>query len=843
MRAESSLSTEDRRSPSAASAAAAADRNPPACAAKDDAAADAEPARDFSKSHGGSDLGQDVSLHDQETEEAATKIQRWWRTAESKELSLKQVFDTFEAEGLSSEWAKSVSFEELALCLQREELLHATSSLLFRLTNDERRPSTTEEEDDEEDEDSRAMMNAEPARILLSAFVVSSHPEVVFAEAHLRSGTRQEQNLRASSNIFIASLEGLAEAVREDREEQYEMVERFERVWADYQKRFAAWKQSSASFLTDELVAAYLEIEAAKISADGGSGAIESTLASIPGLADSDDLLEERSALEAEEAAMAAEDEMDDIDDRDRLGDRASVSELEARQRTIRNEIVRLGGTSAELRLQQALDQYSSSQQAANAQLAHEIILNPDLQLLPARDPDMLRVRGIATRAFWSSVRAEIRAAGRLGGSPADLGGETRYGRVLSLLTEVRDGLLGLTTNAQFSDEVCSALDIAFLSQQMEHNTLSNEDVVKLLQFVVEKIIELDAPAYEDDSRAWLAGLIDSMNDAATPQGHEQPVGDFADFLVEVFAWLFAKLEQIRVGVANFHLRSLSAVLRSHGVEYERAAFVRQVGRGEQRLEKTLSWLKDQLRTETVGDPDKLDRLHRADIKMVESIPKLGVLTLCLSPTALSYESCPESLRMDLTRLLGFQNEAQRLAVVAATIVVLQQVLRKHGLADDLGSVDDDDASGSLPDTLYISLQRPEIRLPALIDHVVRVADSHVRHMRLLRKARGEPNAGASLNAPELRKMLEVIVCPNNAVFMLVTKRIGVAIRGFLVDRVLPEAGLRSLGGLTPVIPRVRQLAVNIASLADHNYRVHSARYGQVVQHIVRDLVTDQRRR
>ena len=38
--------------------------------------------------------------------------------------------------------------------------------------------------------------------------------------------------------------------------------------------------------------------------------------------------------------------------------------------------------------------------------------------------------------------------------------------------------------------------------------------------------------------------------------------------------------------------------------------------------------------------------------------------------------------------------EAQRLAVVAATIVVLQQVLRNHGLADDIGAVDDDDTVG-----------------------------------------------------------------------------------------------------------------------------------------------------
>merc|ERR1711960_18688 len=110
----------------------------------------------------------------------------------------------------------------------------------------------------------------------------------------------------------------------------------------------------------------------------------------------------------------------------------------------------------------------------------------------------MLRVRGIATRAFWTSVRDEVRAAAE---------GETekhvhqRFGRVLSLLTEVREGLIGLTTNAQFTEDVCEALDIDFLQQQMEHGSLDNEDVLKLLRFVVEKIIELDAPAYEDDSR------------------------------------------------------------------------------------------------------------------------------------------------------------------------------------------------------------------------------------------------------------------------------------------------------------------------------------------------------
>ena len=138
-------------------------------------------------------------------------------------------------------------------------------------------------------------------------------------------------------------------------------------------------------------------------------------------------------------------------------------------------------------------------------------------------------------------------------------GGRQRYSRVLSLLTEVRDGLLGLTTNAQFSEEVCDALDIELLQQQMENGALDNGEVLRLLQFVVEKIIELDAPAYEEDSRGWLASLIESLESssvehaaAASPESAPQHgVTLFADFLVEVFAWLFAKLEQIRVRRPN----------------------------------------------------------------------------------------------------------------------------------------------------------------------------------------------------------------------------------------------------------------------------------------------------
>jgi hypothetical protein len=185
-------------------------------------------------------------------------------------------------------------------------------------------------------------------------------------------------------------------------------------------------------------------------------------------------------------------------------------------------------------------------------------------------------------------------------------------------------------------------------------------------------------------------------------------------------------------------------------VEYEQVAFAQQLGRGDQTMQVTLDWLRETI------DEEALDvtKLNNGDIKEVASAPKLGVVRLCLKSTALVYDECPEVLRMDLMRLLTFQNQAQRLAVVGATIVVLQQVLAQHGLADLTNGDDDETGGGSLSDTLYVSLQRPEIRLPALIDHVVKVADTHVRHMRLLRRARGEPerdNQARPFNKDQVR--------------------------------------------------------------------------------------------
>jgi hypothetical protein len=47
-------------------------------------------------------------------------------------------------------------------------------------------------------------------------------------------------------------------------------------------------------------------------------------------------------------------------------------------------------------------------------------------------------------------------------------------------------------------------------------------------------------------------------------------------------------------------------------------------------------------------------------------------------------------------------------------------------------------------------------------------------------------------------------------------------------------------GGLDAVMGRVRQLAVNVASLADHNHKVHAQRYTQLVRHVVRQKLDSQ---
>ena len=69
----------------------------------------------------------------------------------------------------------------------------------------------------------------------------------------------------------------------------------------------------------------------------------------------------------------------------------------------------------------------------------------------------------------------------------------------------------------------------------------------------------------------------------------------------------------------------------------------------------------------------------------------------------------------------------------------------------------------------------------------MKVADTHVRHMRLLRRARGEQDI-KPFNKDQLRRMLEVTVSPTNRVFMLVMKRGGAALRAGGLPRAISVA-------------------------------------------------------
>ena len=222
-----------------------------------------------------------------------------------------------------------------------------------------------------------------------------------------------------------------------------------------------------------------------------------------------------------------------------------------------------------------------------------------------------------------------------------------------------------------------------------------------------------------------------------------------------------------QVGVANYHLRSLSSVLRSHGVEYEQAAFGRAVQRGDTQLTQTLAWLKRTVLSERV----EVAALKRADIHAMASVPKLGVILLCLNSESLSYADCPETLRMDLMRVVSFQNEVRRLAVVAAMMLVVNQIFAAYGVAHLLSSPDEE--ALSLPETLYLSLQRPEIRLPTLIEHVVKVAENHMQRAEHYGTRQPTAKDKGELDRKRLRHVLEKDTRASSPVFKIVVKRMG----------------------------------------------------------------------
>ncbi|KAK9805063.1 hypothetical protein WJX73_010256 [Symbiochloris irregularis] len=183
-----------------------------------------------------------------------------------------------------------------------------------------------------------------------------------------------------------------------------------------------------------------------------------------------------------------------------------------------------------------------------------------------------------------------------------------------------------------------------------------------------------------------------------------------ARVVVKAAQFVLDSLRQLRTDAARAHLELLKGLLQgsASGIEYERRRFVRALEGRHVRdvLPRTCQWL----RSATTQGP-----WGAAEEAPLPQILVQGTMALIQHPQALSFQECPEALLLDCKHLVALQNELQRLSLVAAALLVSQQLLETKGQPTAPSSGDNARFYSAVKQRFLALLATPGVQMPQLM--------------------------------------------------------------------------------------------------------------------------------
>ena len=177
--------------------------------------------------------------------------------------------------------------------------------------------------------------------------------------------------------------------------------------------------------------------------------------------------------------------------------------------------------------------------------------MNRSFQLEPKdRDPLHAHVRGMCL-SLWDSARED---------------GDKRHNfdKVKVLLDEVVSRISDLTPNRNdLREQLAQAVDADHIVTMLSKGAFNAEEFVRTVVSVSARLLQLEAPAYNSNTRQWLSDFRATMLDTNNVDMWAA-LRSFIDFV-------HAKVDQIALGAANYRLTMLIPFVEQHGLDYLRA--------------------------------------------------------------------------------------------------------------------------------------------------------------------------------------------------------------------------------------------------------------------------------
>ncbi|KAI8908186.1 T-complex protein 11-domain-containing protein [Powellomyces hirtus] len=425
----------------------------------------------------------------------------------------------------------------------------------------------------------------------------------------------------------------------------------------------------------------------------------------------------------------------------------------------------------------------------SNAQLRHDLYFDPELQFKPNLDGEKGDQKKDAGDAYWMEVEAEV-AQGHL------------Y-RLPLLLFEIRSIIIELLPYSQERrEEVDRNLDIQLVAQQIDHGVLN---AVGLVTYLADLLKANCAPARDE--------LVDAMVEECRGGN-----------VVKTLRQCFEVLELMKLDYANHQLHRVRPYVVEHAAEFEWRWFKDQYEADAIKLDDTMRWVQlalvrhntttastakaagpsattatasssvpSSLASSTHSSQINIQHLHTK--ALLHLISQSHLLSLPTPPIPL-----PETLRMDVSRLVQYYNDWQDVTIMAALLVLFKQSCAPKACKPD--------QLDSIKRVLWVLLN----------DHETSMTHVTLQMCKTAGDIRGKPFSAQETTM--LTNLVESTLQPESKLYEIIRARVGTVVeRLVLAGPVIPTTASSTANtpdsSHPPTLPAVSTAGVAPVSKAD----------------------------
>ncbi|XP_050208723.1 uncharacterized protein LOC126659468 isoform X2 [Mercurialis annua] len=546
---------------------------------------------------------------------------------------------------INEESVKSMSFEQLATCIESSMTVKTVGALVKRLESclrlsetiggsqyipqniDHLLRNTIERgartvKPIEEEAQTSVNISRYPVKVLLCAYMILGHPNVV-----LNGQSRHENTLTESAGNMVREFELLVKTVThgpiktseeaitssfQNQKTFRSQLEAYDKAWCPYLHQFVVWKLKDAKLLEDDLIRASCQLELSMMKTckltlgdDGGRFHYKEAIKK-QGL-DEQNLLRENvqhisgsAGLEHLEHALA-EVRSKFIEGKEsgspsEYSTNSSASGLTGPLKgpaipiSMEPIIVTEGCQASGSTINSSDHSLSSrengpsprsitnSNQSSDSTLRieNELLVNEIIHEHHHRVTDNLnavdrdqntvkeKVRETMENAFWNGVMESIKQD------------KPDFSWILKLMKEVRDDLCEMSPQS-WRQEIVETVDVDGLSQVLKSGIINMDYLRKSLEFALVTIEKLSAPANDEEIKSSHNKLLRELEE--TSEAGDKSSSSFSLLMIKGLRNVLREIQDLKKEISKAHLKFVEPIIKgSAGLEYLKRAFCDRYG-------------------------------------------------------------------------------------------------------------------------------------------------------------------------------------------------------------------------------------------------------------------------